>query len=262
MKHSFLNWYGEHKLVLGHFCVQQAIQNSWVYSMLILWREVGTGSPHSYYFKITHPIFSWSYSLYCLAPMPLSLPQNPTPWTPDLQTSTFYTCPCSLSSVSAQPNGFLHFGSQTDLLLPVDTSLTFSALTLSSLTPSPLSPYSEPLIGPTLFSFLPSVLLVLSGFYFTQLFPSPLSIFRSGSCHLEFRSDSFLLPIFTFPATENRWATHTGGTFSCSEFQCPGPRQSSLESGWNSFSPHELDTRPKQAETTEKLADEILVSTK
>lgn len=102
-----------------------------------------------------HPVFSWSYSLYSLGPVPFSLPRNPTPWTLDLQTSTFYICPCSLSSVSAQPNDFLHFGFQTDLLLTVDTSPTFSSITLSSLTPSPFSPYSEPLIGPTLFSFLP-----------------------------------------------------------------------------------------------------------
>lgn len=38
---------------------------------------------------------------------------------------------------------------------------------------------------------------------FTLLDSSLLSVIRSSSCHLEFRSDSFLLPLmFTFPATD------------------------------------------------------------
>lgn len=116
-------------------------------------------------------------------------------------------------------------------------------------------------------SFL-SVLLVLGGCYFTQLFPSPLSVFRSGFCHLEFRSDSFLLPVFTFPATENHWATLTGGTFSlsCSEFKCPV-----LDMSWPTAVQFGIWVKdlltswagacPEQTESTENLAGKILVST-
>lgn len=166
-----------------------------------------------------------------LALIPFGLPQNPTLWTPDLQTPAFRTCPCSLSSISTQ-----RFPA---LWLPNAVSFTLICCSKWILVP-PFLPqlcpvwFHHPLIQCLLFvpvsshSFL-SVLLVLSGCYFTQLFPSLLSIFRTGFCHLECRSDLFLLLMFAFPAAENHWATHTGGTcsFFCSECKRPG-----LEMSW------------------------------
>lgn len=100
-KYRFLNWYGVRKPVWGHFCVQWATQNSWIFFSVDILKRVDSLKRSGHRLTLLLLLQDKTYCNFLVLVFIL-LDSNPIWFAPKSYPlgSRSHFCPCSLSSIN------------------------------------------------------------------------------------------------------------------------------------------------------------------